>query len=29
VPKIAAAPDQVDHNTLLPQQSPGQTPVPN
>jgi hypothetical protein len=29
VPKIAAAPNQVDHNTLLPQQVPGPAPVPN
>jgi hypothetical protein len=30
VPKIAAAPNQVDHNTLLPQQqAPGPAPLPN
>jgi hypothetical protein len=27
-PRIAAAPNQVDHNTLLPQQAPAPAPVP-
>jgi hypothetical protein len=28
IPRIAAAPHQVDHNTLLPQQMPAPPPAP-